>query len=166
MYISSIYLLPGTLHREQRNLILTGFDLSLNPSRFLREPPSASNPALPTTTSPHNPMLPDFLGAYQKVAAAQHFRLQHPPESHDAFLARRHAERPPRVSSLTPKLMSSFDLPADCESDHHTDAGCECDAHPPSDGSSGDSACCIVTPPAALSDAASASATPDQHPTD
>ena len=106
----------------------TLFHLPLNPSRFLREPPSASKPALTMTTSPHNPML-----SVQVVAAEQRVRSQHPPESHDAFLARRHAERPPRVSSLTPKPMSSFDLPADRDSaNHHADDGCECDAHTPS----------------------------------
>ena len=77
-------------------------------------------------------MLSDFLGAVQVVAAEKRFRSQNPPESHDAFLARRHAERPPRVSSLTPKLMSSFDLPADRDSaNHHADDSCECDAHTP-----------------------------------
>jgi len=78
-------------------------------------------------------MLSDFLGAVQVVAAEQRFRSQHPPDSHDAFLAHRHADRTPRVSSLTPKLMSSFDLPtARVSANHHTDDDCECDAHTPS----------------------------------
>ncbi|KAJ1471659.1 hypothetical protein T484DRAFT_1977177 [Baffinella frigidus] len=50
-------------------------------------------------------------------AAEQGIRPQHPLETHDYFLARRHAERAPRVSSLT-KLTSSLDFPADSDSDH------------------------------------------------
>jgi hypothetical protein len=34
---------------------------------------------------------------------------QHPPASHDEFIARRHAERAPRVSSFETKLTSSLD---------------------------------------------------------
>ena len=84
------------------------------------------------TTSPHNPMLvADFLGALravQAVAAEQHLPPHHPHASHDAFLARRHAMRPPRVSSLTTKLTSSLDLPANNGQDEH----------PPTDDTSSD----------------------------
>ena len=114
------------------------FYLSCNPSPFFRELPSASNPELTMTTSPHDPMLSDFLGAVQVVAAEQRFQSQHPPESHDTFLAHRHAERTFRVSLLTPKIMSSFDLPADRDSaNHNADDSCECEAHTPT----GDSPC-------------------------
>jgi hypothetical protein len=37
-----------------------------------------------------------------------HSGAQHPPASHDEFLARRHFERAPRVVSLETKLTSSF----------------------------------------------------------
>ncbi|KAJ1469139.1 hypothetical protein T484DRAFT_1754653 [Baffinella frigidus] len=87
--------------------------------------------------------LPDdfLLGAVQAVAAEQRAHPQHPPASHDAFLARISAERLPCViSSITTKLMSSFDLPADGDLD--TDD--KCDEHTSSDDSSSDSPCCIV----------------------
>jgi len=54
--------------------------------------------------------------AFQQFSADQRFTPQHPPASHDEFLARRHVERAPRDSSLTTKLTSSFDLPADRDS--------------------------------------------------
>jgi hypothetical protein len=46
-----------------------------------------------------------------------HFGAQHPPASHDEFLARRHFERAPRVISLKTKLTSSFEV---WECDVHT----------------------------------------------
>jgi hypothetical protein len=48
-----------------------------------------------------------------------------PSASHDEFLARRHAQRAPRVSSLEAKLTSSF-LSADRASDRQVDDDCEC----------------------------------------
>jgi len=48
------------------------------------------------------------------------FGAQHPPASHDEFLARRHFERAPRVISLETKPTSSFEF-------------CECDVHTPND---------------------------------
>ena len=39
-----------------------------------------------------------------------HFGAQHPPASHDEFLARRHFERAPRVSLLETKPISSFEV--------------------------------------------------------
>jgi hypothetical protein len=85
------------------------------PSPLHAESPSASERAddvsfAPMTAAPHN-------NADGKLDASSYhlFIAQHPLASHDEFLACRHAERAPRVSSLTPKLMSSFDLPASRE---------------------------------------------------
>ncbi|KAJ1472513.1 hypothetical protein T484DRAFT_1752676 [Baffinella frigidus] len=78
-----------------------------------------------------------LLGAVQAVAVEQRVRPEHPSAWHDAFLARRHAERLPYASSLTTKLMRSFDLPADGNQQHHADDGCECDERTSSDSSSG-----------------------------
>ncbi|KAJ1471523.1 hypothetical protein T484DRAFT_1753227, partial [Baffinella frigidus] len=78
----------------------------------------------------HSPVLvsADFIGVVMRaveVISAEHpFRPQHPPASHDEFLARRHAQRAPRVSSPDAKLTSSF-LPADRASDHQVDDNCE-----------------------------------------
>ena len=47
-----------------------------------------------------------------------------PAASHDEFLARRHAQRPPRVCSIQAKLTSSFDLPADSDSDQQVEVVC------------------------------------------
>jgi hypothetical protein len=54
-----------------------------------------------------------------QVLADQGFRQQHHLTAHDEVLARRHAERSPRVSSA--KLASSFDLPEDPDSNHQLD---------------------------------------------
>jgi hypothetical protein len=51
-----------------------------------------------------------------------------PSASHDEYLARRHTERAPRVSSPEAKLTSSF-LPADSVADHQVDATCELASH-------------------------------------
>ncbi|KAJ1495112.1 hypothetical protein T484DRAFT_1876434 [Baffinella frigidus] len=58
----------------------------------------------------------DFLGAVKAVAAEQRFWPQPPTAWHDELLARRHAERRPRVISLTTRLMSSLDFPAERDS--------------------------------------------------
>ncbi|KAJ1483572.1 hypothetical protein T484DRAFT_1799751 [Baffinella frigidus] len=79
----------------------------------------------PVTTTPHTSMLisADFAGACK-----HRLRPQDPPASHDDFLARRHAQHFPRVSSLETisetKLTSSF-LPANRDSHHQF-----CDALP------------------------------------
>ncbi|KAJ1473204.1 hypothetical protein T484DRAFT_1913431 [Baffinella frigidus] len=65
----------------------------------------------------HNlePVSGDFISAVVRavevISADNGFRPQHPPASHDEFLARRRAQHPPRVSSPEAKLTSSF-LPA------------------------------------------------------
>jgi hypothetical protein len=53
------------------------------------------------------PISADFIQEFELRCEAQH-----PPASHDEFLARCHAERVPRISSLETKLTSSLD---DCE---------------------------------------------------
>jgi hypothetical protein len=117
------------------------------------------------TTSPHDPIIfaADFLVAFQAVAAEQRFRPHHVPDSHDAFLAS--AARAPRVRSLTPKLMSSFDLTAVLYSANHAHDGCECDERTPSDDASSDptgTPSCSLLPPAASSDTASTCTTLDR----
>ncbi|KAJ1468444.1 hypothetical protein T484DRAFT_1855187 [Baffinella frigidus] len=114
------------------------------------------------TTFPHNPMIvaDDFLlRAVHAVAAEQGFQPEHPPASHDAFLARRHAKRLPCVSST--KLTSSFDLPAPADGTphHNADDGCERDERTSSDADPPSS--CTASP-----DPPRENPTPDRRPTD
>ena len=77
-----------------------------------------------------------------------HFGAQHPPASHDEFLARRHFERAPRVVSLETKLTSSFEVwgcdvhtpnddlettEANAPSPHCSEGQCRVGAQPPID---------------------------------
>ncbi|KAJ1474053.1 hypothetical protein T484DRAFT_1971560 [Baffinella frigidus] len=93
--------------------------------------------ALPTTTAPPSPLVHSVafcMRAVQEFSAEQGFWPQHPPETHDASLARNHAESPPSVSLLGTTLISSSDLLADRDSDHQV--GDECDKHAPPETSS------------------------------
>ena len=89
--------------------------------------------ALPTITTSHSITvhLANIMRAVEQVFAEQSSMPQHPLPGHDELLARRHTERAPRVSSLGAKLTSSFDLPADSDSDRHLDD--ECDVRSPKD---------------------------------
>ncbi|KAJ1468152.1 hypothetical protein T484DRAFT_1856284 [Baffinella frigidus] len=75
---------------------------------------SASHDDLPNEHNPE-PVSDNFIStvvrAVEVISADNGFRPQHPPASHDEFLARRRAQHPPRVSSPEAKLTSSF-LPA------------------------------------------------------
>jgi hypothetical protein len=100
------------------------------------------------TPTSHNPMLvfADFMRAVQLVCAEHHFGAQHPPVSHDEFLAGRQAERTPSVGSLEAKLTSSF-LPADRASDRQVDDDCYGDVYNPNDDNSSDSSCSSPSAP-------------------
>ncbi|KAJ1471660.1 hypothetical protein T484DRAFT_1915985 [Baffinella frigidus] len=76
-------------------------------------------------------MVRAFMRAAQQ-AAEQGVGPQHHLETHDFFLARRHAERAPRDTRA--KLTSSLDFPADSDSDHQV--GAECDTHTSADDTS------------------------------
>ena len=58
------------------------------------------------------------------AASSSSSRTSPSAESHDEFLARRHAQRAPRVCAIQAKLTSSFDLPADSYSDDQVEVGC------------------------------------------
>ena len=64
-----------------------------------------------------------IMRAAEQALAEQRAWPQHPLPAHDILLARRHAKRAPRVSSLMAKLTSSFDFPVDRDSSHQVDAG-------------------------------------------
>jgi hypothetical protein len=74
------------------------------------KPTSSFLPANGHTPHDASPIL-SFMMAVQVVCADYRIVAQHPPASHDEFLARRHAQRAPRVSSLDEKPTSAF-LPA------------------------------------------------------
>ncbi|KAJ1473203.1 hypothetical protein T484DRAFT_1752270 [Baffinella frigidus] len=99
-------------------------DTTGRPKRVFRKTPppptirevsaSASHDDLLDEHNPE-PVSGDFISAVVRavevISADNSFRPQHPPASHDEFLARRRAQHPPRVSSPEAKLTSSF-LPA------------------------------------------------------
>jgi len=110
---------PATTPEGIDGISQSGNPVALTP--ILAVSPSVSAPATAMYAPPILPTIPhsttllstDFMQAIQQVLAEQRFRQQHPLETHDYFLARRHAERTFRVGLLVAKLASSFDLPID-----------------------------------------------------
>ncbi|KAJ1479915.1 hypothetical protein T484DRAFT_1748907 [Baffinella frigidus] len=122
---------------ERRNRFERLYDTTGRPKRVFRKtPPPPIIRGVSTSGShddlldEHSPVLvsADFIRAVMRaveVISAEHrFRPQHSPASHGEFLARRHAQHAPRVSSPEAKLTSSF-LPADRASVHQVDDNCE-----------------------------------------
>ena len=79
-----------------------------------------------------------------------------PTASHDEFLARRHAQRVPRVCFTHAKLTSSLDLPADRDSDHQVEVVCTLVQN---EDTAGESSCVPTSAPARASAASQLGAT-------